>query len=384
MSVFLVASVLMVLVGPCVGQTRKIEVLEPLANAELTAGTTATVKWRSTGLQADAPITVAIYDARNWVKVFGVTVVDRADLLIASFSTRNSGSLEFVVPIVPEGKDTFYVSVSNAIDATVVDQSDKFRVKLSASSLTLTAPGAGARVLTGDPVTIKWTSVNISSSVTFDVRLKSAKTDVLSQWLPTSSEVDVAAVAYQQPNNGSFSWSMPLSVKPGDAYFLEMRWRGTQYRALSAQFSVAVGPRRLQVTQPSAALGWTLLKTQKTVAWTSTGFDSATRFNLVLFKVAADGAQTAVAELAKAVEGPRTYVSLPDDLTVGTYLVELGVAGQASLVASSEPFIVTADATSGVYVGEPKNNVDAPFFAGAAATALSSVALFGIVALHFH
>ena len=382
MMFLLLVLVAAVLVGVCSGQSRRVVVTEPRGNAELTAGSVTTVRWNSTGLQSDDPMTVAIYDARNWIKVGGLTIIDRADLLIASFQTRNSGAFQFVVPIVPADKNTFYVVVAYAVDPTVVlDQSEQFRVKLLTYSLTVTAPPAAARVLTGDALVVKWSAVNISASVLFDVRLKRASSaSLLTKWLPVSAETDVAAIAYKAPNNGSLSWSMPLSVPPGDSYVVHMRWRDTDYEAFSAPFSVAAGTRRLTVTQPSAALGWSLLNTQKTVAWTAVGFDAATtRYDLVLFQLA-NGSQTAVATLATGVAGPRTYVDLPPALAPGTYYVELSVAGQPSLVATSESFVAAAVDTAGVYRGEAKNNIDAPFFSAAprllapAALALCAVA----------
>lgn len=357
MLLLLVSLLLLVVNVQC---QKRITITSPTMNSELTSGFSTTIKWTSVGLLADDPIVVRVYDARNWVKVGGFTIIDRADLLIASYDTRNTGSFDLVVPLVTADKNTFYVVVYYQIDSGVIDQSEQFRVKLLNYALTVTAPLNGQRMSTGEPITLKWSAVNISADVQFDIRLKRAKSGI-TKWLPLSSDPEVAPVGYSVPNTGSFDWFLPLSVPPGNGYHFEMQWKNSAFRAISGQLEVATGDKRLVVLQPSSNLGWTLLKTQKTVAWTADGFDATTAYDVTLYKLDDNGAPSAVGALASSVTGSRTYVTLPPTVTAGQYYVEVIVHDRNSLYATSDRFNITAFNDTGVYNGALENNILTPF-----------------------
>jgi hypothetical protein len=358
----------MLVVGT-LSQQKRIEITSPTMSSELTSGFTTTVKWTSTGLLPDDPVVVAVYDARNWVKVGGFTIIDRADLLLASYATRNSGAFDFVVPLVTADKNTFYVVVYYQLDTGVIDQSEQFRVKLLNYALAVTGPLAGQRMITGEPVTIKWTSTNISADVQFDIRLKRAQTGI-TKWLPLSTDPEIAPVGYSVPNTGSFDWSVPLSVPPGSGYHFEVQWKNSAFRAVGGQLDVATGSKRLAVVQPTSDLGWTLLKTRKTVAWTVDGFDAATSFDVTLYQIDANGAPRPIGALASGVTGSRTYVSLPATVAAGLYYIEVIVHDRASLYATSDRFNITAFNNTGVYGGALDNNILTPFGAAPPSRAL--------------
>jgi hypothetical protein len=365
MMIFLLSSLLFLLVVNVNGQQqpKRITITSPTMTSELTSGFSTTIKWTSVGLLDDDPIVVRVYDARNWVKVGGFTIIDRADLLIASYDTRNTGSFDLVVPLVTADKNTFYVVVYYQVDSGVIDQSEQFRVKLLNYALNVTAPLNGQRMSTGEPITIKWTAVNISADVQFDIRLKRAKSGI-TKWLPLTSDPEVAPVGYSVPNTGSFDWFLPLSVPPGSGYHFEMQWKNSAFRAISGQLEVAAGDKRLSVLQPSSSLGWTLLKTQKTVAWSADGFDAATtKYDVTLYKIDDKGAPSAVGALASSVAGSRTYVTLPPTVTAGQYYVEVIVHDRNSLYATSDRFNITAFNDTGVYSGALENNILTPFSA---------------------
>jgi hypothetical protein len=137
---------------------------------------------------------------------------------------------------------------------------------LWSSSITVNAPAAGANWCIGSTYSITWTKSG-DMQATVAIRLRTAG----------SSEADPAAatICNGDPNDGSYSWTIPGSVAPG-SYFIRVRTDDSTVIGDSGVFTIAScgGAASITVTSPNGA-EWTVGNAYN-IEWTKSGTMQAT------------------------------------------------------------------------------------------------------------
>lgn len=233
------------------------------------------VEWTTVGVLPEETIGIEVWDARDWLKLGGFSIIDRADQILGTYQAKNTGSFEFFVPVLDKTDESFYIVVYLLSDRQVNSQSEQFTIKALSQTVYVTAPNPASAFKTGEPVFISWQTYNIpgmgvrvllfliravcfvfclycTSSVAgaklsnFDARpclarvsfcctaeqstmriiLKKQKDGVgakLASWISVDSTIDVVVVG-DVPNTGNHTWVVPLSIVPGPNYFFQVIW----------------------------------------------------------------------------------------------------------------------------------------------------------------
>ncbi|MBN1765094.1 MAG: hypothetical protein JW860_07545 [Sedimentisphaerales bacterium] len=161
-----------------------LHVLDPNGGELIDCGMTYTIEWETLGGAAisDVLIDYSIDDGNSWLPV---------DI----GSIPNTGSYEWLVPLMDEDEEESLIRISDYADPCVYDTSDKV-FKIRAADLNITVPNGGERLLVEDPYTIEWTTIGIVDEVVIEY-----STNGGFDWNP----VTPGSIA----NEGYYEWEVP-------------------------------------------------------------------------------------------------------------------------------------------------------------------------------
>ncbi len=209
-------------------------------------------------------------------------------LLIAENVAIADGSYNWAIPADLAAGTTFKVRIEapGANGALIWDLSDaNFAITGGttppppAGTLTLTAPNGGESWEKGSAYDITWTSENLTGNVMLHLLR-----DVNGQPQPLFIASDLPAAA------GTYSWTIPPYVQPGDGYRVQIRWIGG-HNAVNvldvsdATFAIVDDstpppPQTLTLTAPNGGESWETGSTQA-ITWTSENVTGNVRLQLI-------------------------------------------------------------------------------------------------------
>jgi len=123
-----------------------------------------------------------------------------------------NGSYKWTIPSsIPDGK---YVVRVRTIDTGDYDNSDAFTIATAPTrSITVTNPHSGQKLYAGGTYRITWTK---SGSMAANVKI------ILCELRDIKGKNPIQVITMNTPNNGSFSWSIPKSIKHWE-YFIMVK-----------------------------------------------------------------------------------------------------------------------------------------------------------------
>jgi hypothetical protein len=200
-------------------------------------------------------------------------------------------------------------------------------VLLFASSITVTSPAAGQEWIQGGTYMITWTKSG-DMQPTAAIRLRRAG----------SPETEDAAVAIANgtDNDGSYEWTVPLSVAAGD-YFIRVRTDDSTVIGDSANFRV-VSSGSITVSEPHATAVY-MARSSMPIVWTSSGIVGDVRIEL---ENATTRSLITVSASRPYNGSPLDYV-IPDSVPEAGYRVKIsqggvvGYSGYIGILAWREP-----------------------------------------------
>jgi hypothetical protein len=204
---------------------------------------------------------------------------------------------------------------------------------LCAQKITVTSPTAASHWCKGTSYTITW-SKSGDMQATVAIRLRAAG----------STEADPAALAIANgdPNDGSFSWTIPNSVAPG-SYFIRVRTDDSTVIGDSPNFAIqeCAAIQSIAVTQPSG--GTWCLGTAQTISWTSSGVTG--NVEVILRQSGAPAAPPVMAIAANTANDGTEGWTIPVSLSPGSYLVRVRSLNNPSAYGDSADFAIEAPIT---------------------------------------
>ena len=215
---------------------RGITVTSPNGDEIWTKGSKQTITWASAGLYSYIRITLYKSDFYQ---------------LSVNTSTSNDGLYDWIIPgsIIP-GND-YKVKITSNSDSSMYDFSDNnFSI---IESVTVVSPNGGENLTIGTTRDITWTSsVDLGSSL----RITLYKSGVYYSTITNYTE-----------NNGSYSWTIPPNIEPGDDYKIRITSNSNNayYDFSDNNFIIA---REVTVTSPNGGENWQLGSTYN-INWTS-------------------------------------------------------------------------------------------------------------------
>jgi hypothetical protein len=165
------------------GTQPTITVSSPNGGERLTAASTYTIKWTSTGTVGNVKIEYTSNNGSNWFTI--------------TSSTSNDGAYSWKVPNIASTKCK--VRIKEAADSIPVDTSNAvFTIANSGSTqpgITVTSPNGGEGLTAGSTYTIRWTSTGSVGNVKIEYTSNNG-----SNWSTITSSTS---------NDGAYSWKAP-------------------------------------------------------------------------------------------------------------------------------------------------------------------------------
>jgi len=203
-------------------------------------------------------------------------------------------------------------------------------------SITVTSPTTGDEWCKGSNYTITWTKSG-AMQATVAIRLRVAGS-------PESAEAAVV-IANGAPNNGSYSWTVPNSVAPGN-YFIRVRTDDSTVIGDSHTFLIKIcGAASITVTSPTASSEWPVGSTEP-ISWTKSGTMQATCAIRLRTAGSAESAPAALV-IADGTANDGSYNwTIPASVTPGSYFIR--VRTDDSTVTDDSPnFAITPEGGGG-------------------------------------
>jgi hypothetical protein len=299
---------------------QSITVTAPTAGNDWCLGSAHTITWTKSG---DMQNTVVIR-----LKTPGAVATDPPVVEISA-GTANDGSFPWTVPAsVPPGD---YVLWVRTLDSAVIGNSGIFHISdcTTTPAITVTAPHAGSDWCLGSAHTITWTKSGAMQN-TVVIRLKTPGA--------VTTDPPVVEISAGTANDGSFSWTVPASVPPGD-YVLWVRTLDSAVIGNSGIFHISdcTTTPAITVTAPDAASSWRP-GSRQTIAWTKSGTLNPMA-NITLRREGAPESDPPAARIADgcANNGSRVWL-IPESQAEGLYFVRVksgGVQGDSAVFALS-------------------------------------------------
>jgi hypothetical protein len=171
-------------------------------------------------------------------------------------------------------------------------------VNFTAPTLTVTSPNGGEVWAPNSTHNVTWTSTNAGTTVTIDLLLNGT---------PTLN------IATNASNNGSFGWTIPVSVAEGNTYTVRVT-AASASDVSNAFFTISAGGATLQITSPNGGEQWQT-GTPHTITW-QTGNTSVTpNVQLLLLE---NGAETVVIANSTPNDGSQPW-TVTQGLTPGAF-----------------------------------------------------------------
>ncbi|MCK4999861.1 MAG: hypothetical protein KAS23_10005 [Anaerohalosphaera sp.] len=217
---------------------KTVTVLSPNGGENLTAGSTHTIQWNTTGDIDNVTIEFSTDNGQNWSTV--------------DLSTANTGSCEWLIPSV--NSDQCLINVRDSSDTNINDQSDSvFSISIP-WSITVLSPNGGENLNVGSTHTIQWNTTGSIENVTVEYSADNAES-----W---------ATVIESTPNTGSYEWLVPATES--DLCLIRLyEVNGTPIDTSDETFSISIIPT-LTLTSPNGGENLVAGNTA-IIHWTSIG-----------------------------------------------------------------------------------------------------------------
>jgi hypothetical protein len=182
---------------------------------------------------------------------------------------------------------------------------------LFGASVTVTSPAAGATWVKGQGYAIAWTKTgDMPNTVRISLRDKTGATEV-------------KLIADNQPNSGSYSWTVPQDVPDGE-YVIRVKVKNAAVSDDSGVFSIASSAppaASITVTKPASGDSWNR-SASHLITWTKTG----SMPNLVKISLMDQNSVAVVREIADNQPNSGSYSwTIPADIAFGSYRVRVAV-----------------------------------------------------------
>jgi hypothetical protein len=212
------------------------------------------------------------------------------------------------------------------------------------SSITVTAPTAGASWCIGSTYTITWTKSG-DMQATVAIRLRTAG----------SSEADPAAatICNGDPNDGSYSWTIPGTVAPG-SYFIRVRTDDSTVIGDSGVFTISScgGAASITVTSPTAASHW-CKGSAYTITWSKSGTMQATAA-IRLRAAGSSESDPAILAIADGTANDGSFSwTVPGTVAAGNYFIRVRTDDSTVIGDSANFEIQECAATPSITVTQP-------------------------------
>jgi hypothetical protein len=228
-----------------------IDVVLPSKGAQVEEGSKLQVTWQSTGMPADATVTITLMDYNFWF-----WEADDKDHVLAAAAANTGVALVELPKSGIRYEDQYYLQVRWNTDKAVSGDSARFAILERKSTIqlddcTFVEGSAGCRdrptsVTFGQVVELTWSTENIPADAVVDIHMYETK----GWWLFEGLVADelhsrIARVANTGRKDGReggrFLWTVP-DVELADDYYFEITW--TEYPSVqhtSDEFAVVKG-----------------------------------------------------------------------------------------------------------------------------------------------
>ena len=220
-------------------------------------------------------------------------------------------SIQCLLSIPTTASTGYYnVSVQNPGTTVWVSKANAFFVYAPTASLTVTSPNGRESWVKGATQTITWTS---SGAIGSSVKIEMLK----------GSNV-VQTISPGTPNDGTFSWTIPLAPADGSDY--RIRITSTAASAITDTsndyFTITSGDGTLAITSPNGGETWER-GTSHTVTWKYIGNPGST-VKIVLLKAGTEvGTIIASTSIGSSGAGSYTWPIYPTGSTGSDYTVRI-------------------------------------------------------------
>jgi hypothetical protein len=250
----------------------------------------------------------------------------RGDTLASAIaaSALNTGAYNWIIPRSLPTSSKYRVVIYSSADTSVSDAGGLFTIMKTPALLAITAPSAPANWKNGETHSITWTY-----SGDFGPYIGLTLCD--SSSTPVSSITGSYSAAM-----GSYSWTIPASIPPGEYRIKIYGISDTSINSFSAAVAVTKAPSTLSISTPSAASSWNT-GSSYSIYWSYTGSPGAA-INLAL----CDSALTTVATIAgnAYLSLGSYYWTIPPTVTSGEYRIKIYSASDTSINGFSAAFSI--------------------------------------------
>jgi 5-hydroxyisourate hydrolase-like protein (transthyretin family) len=222
----------------------RLNLMSPNGGETWIMGTTYEITWNSSN------------DPSGFVKI---ELCKEYQTVVITPSTANDGSYEWLVPVDILASSDYRVKITTS-STFLSDYSDSYFTIALPGSITVTSPNGGELWEQGKTYTITWTSVGDVGS---DVEILLLGDALLEEYVVTSST----------PNDGAYSWLVPLDYEP--AWDYAMRVSSTinpPYISDTSDnwFAIVAPLPQFTVVSPNGGENWEIGSTHY-ITWTSAG-----------------------------------------------------------------------------------------------------------------
>lgn len=218
-----------------------LTVTQPDGGENLAAGSTFTIKWKSTGAIDNVKIEFSADDGANWSTV--------------TSNTTNDGRFDWQVPDTPSS--FALIRISDASGGVPSDVSDASFAIVQEFSLTVTAPNGNESWGIGSVQKVKWSSVGIDNA---NLKIEYS-IDGGGSWL---------TVVNSTSNDGSYSWTIPDTPSPDCLVRVSETTSGGLSDVSDGVFSIVEVTPKITVVAPNGGEVWSVGSTQQ-IEWNATG-----------------------------------------------------------------------------------------------------------------
>ncbi len=269
-------------------------------------GSIQLITWNSTGTITD--VKIELYE--NSIFVMEITA-----------STPNDGSYSWTVPVSLNESLLYQIRVSDAVEALIEDYSDNFEIE-DTRSLTVVLPDSITSWAISETKDIDWNSTGIIANVKIDLYENGAF---------------VMELAASTPNDGSFSWTVPIGLNDSILYQIRISDAlDTTMEDYSDNFEIE-DTRSITVVTPDSTTGWTMGDTRD-ITWTSTGTIANVKIELLVNSIS-------IMDIAVSTPNDGTYEwAIPNTLANYTdYVIRVSDFSDPTVFDDSETFTITGE-----------------------------------------
>jgi len=253
-----------------------------------------------------------------------------------SASTANDGSFSWAIPSVQATGSDYLVRITT-LDGQVTDDSGVFSItELLPEGITVTSPSAGQQWIHGNTYSITWNSVG---QLDANVKIRIYQGDT-----------KIYALSDSTPNDGSFSWTVPITFPSASDYVIRVKTLDQLYYDNSDQFYIGAGAvtPTITVTSPSTSTDWEAGSTQ-TISWNKSGIQDA-NVKIELFK--GESLDSTISSSATN-NGSFSWIinsgqTVGSDYTVKVTTLDGQVTDDSDVFTISQPVVPTVTITSPV------------------------------------